>query len=230
MKIARARTAAILVAVFAAVSWVPVAQAANDGASRIAPPGSSAFGKSLTEWLTTYWEWSLGTGNDPDEGVVGRVLLMPLPAANYLGGSGATAEDPWRFEGQLATTVRPGTPFVLPLLTLYGERYADDSFDDPALFTGTTMSATLTIDGRTVISPATSSLFTVPTTSFDPAVVYPEATDYGSVAAIWFKGLGFVSPPLPVGVHVIHLVGTLNVPGFFFEAFDNTWTVTVSPH
>jgi hypothetical protein len=81
-----------------------------------------------------------------------------------------------------------------------------------------------------VISPATSSLFTVPTKSFDPAVEYPEPTSYDSVAAIWFKGLGFVSPPLPVGVHVIHLVGTLNVPGFFFEAFDNTWTVTVSPH
>jgi hypothetical protein len=220
----------ILVAIIAAGSWVAPAGAASDGAPRIAPPVSNAYGKTLTEWLTTYWQWSLSTAQDLSQSIVGRVQLMPLPSEDFLGGSG-TSDEPYVFAGELAITIRPGTPFVLPLLTLYGERYNDGTPDDnPADFSGTTMSATLTIDGRTVLSPANDSAFTVPTTFFHPAVVYPEPTGYNSVAAIWFQSLGIVSPPLPVGVHVIHLDGTLDVPGFFVETFDNTWTVTVSPH
>lgn len=232
MKNARARTAAmsVLVAIIAAGSWVAPAGAASDGAPRIAPPVSNAYGKTLTGWLTTYWQWSLSTAQDLNQSMVGHVQLMPLPSEDFLGGTG-TSDDPYVFAGELAITIRPGTPFVLPLLTLYGERYNDGTPDDnPADFTGTTMSATLTIDGRTVLSPANDSAFTVPTTFFHPAVVYPEPTGYNSVAAIWFQGVGIVSPPLPVGVHVIHLDGTLDVPGFFVETFDNTWTVTVSPH
>lgn len=232
MKNARTRTAAmsILVAIIAAGSWVAPAGAASDGAPRIAPPVSNAYGKTLTEWLTTYWQWSLSTAQDLSQSIVGHVQLMPLPSEDFLGGTG-TSDDPYVFAGELAITIRPGTPFVLPLLTLYGERYNDGTPDDnPADFSGTTMSATLTIDGRTVLSPANDSAFTVPTTFFHPAVVYPEPTGYNSVAAIWFQSLGIVSPPLPVGVHVIHLDGTLDVPGFFVETFDNTWTVTVSPH
>lgn len=232
MKTARARTAAmsVLVAIIAAGSWVAPAGAASDGAPRIAPPVSNAYGKTLTEWLTTYWQWSLSTAQDLNQSIVGRVQLMPLPSEDFLGGTG-TSDDPYVLAGELAITIRPGTPFVLPLLTLYGERYNDGTPDDnPADFTGTTMSATVTIDGRTVLSPANDSAFTVPTTFFDPAVVYPEPTGYNSIAAIWFQGVGIVSPPLPAGVHVIHLNGTLDVPGFFVETFDNTWTVTVSPH
>jgi hypothetical protein len=232
MKNARARTAAmsVLVAIVAAGSWVAPAGAASDGAPRIAPPVSSAYGKTLTEWLTTYWQWSLSTAQDLNQSTVGHVQLMPLPSEDFLGGTG-TSDDPYVLVGELAIAIRPGTPLVLPLLTLYGERYNDGTPDDnPASFTGTTMSATLTIDGRTVLSPANDSAFTVPTTFFQPAVVYPEPTGYNSVAAIWFQGVGIVSPPLPVGVHVIHFDGTLDVPGYFVETFDNTWTVTVSPH
>ena len=56
------------------------------------------------------------------------------------------------------------------------------------------------------------------------------------MAAIWFEDIGIVSPPLAVGVHVIHLDATLIVPaspGFptgLGLVYDNTWTVTVSPH
>jgi hypothetical protein len=164
-----------------------------------------------------------------NQSTVGHVQLLPLPPEEFIHGSGAP-DDPFVFAGELAITLRPGAPFVLPLLTLYGETYKDGTSDDPAAFTGTTMSATLTIDGRTVLSPANDSAFTVPTTFFHPAVVYPEPTSYNSVAAIWFQALGFVSPPLSVGVHVIHLNGALDVPGYFSETFDNTWTVTVSPH
>jgi len=220
----------ILVAIFAAGLLTAPAGAAGDGAARIAPPVSNAYGKTLAAWLSSYWQWNLSTAQDLNQSTVGNVQLMPLPAEDFLGGSG-TPDDPYLLRGELAITLRPGTPFVLPLLTLYGETYNNGApDDDPAAFAGTTMSATLTIDGQTVLSPANDSAFTVPTTFFDPAVPYPEPTSYGSVAAIWFKALGFVSPPLSVGVHVIHLDGDLDVPGFFSETFDNTWIVTVSPH
>jgi len=210
--------------------WMAPAGAADDGAAQIAPPASTAFGKTLTEWLSTYWQWSLSTAADPNQSTVGQVQLLPLPSEDFLGGSG-TPNDPFAFAGELAITLRPGTPFVLPLLTLYGESYNNGTpADDPSSFSGTTMSATLTIDGRTVLSPANDSAFTVGTTFFHPAVVYPEPTSYGSVAAIWFQALGFVSPPLSVVSDVFHMNGALDVPGFFSETFDNTWTVTVSPH
>ena len=55
-------------------------------------------------------------------------------------------------------------------------------------------------------------------------------TGYGSVAALWFQGINIISPPLPVGVHVIHLDATNIVPGFFGVVYNNTWIVTVTPH
>jgi hypothetical protein len=159
---------------------------------------------------------------------------MPIPAEVPTSGSG-TPEDPVVLVGELAITLRPGTPFVLPLVGIVGERYEGYPGvpdDDPALFTDLLagISAHLTIDGKTIISDANKAAFYLPATFFDPVVTYPEPTLYGSVAAVWFQGIGIVSPPLSVGVHVIHLDATLIVPGFFGEIFDNTWTVTVTPH
>ena len=229
---ARAAMMSVLSAIAATLLWAGSAAAATDGAPWIAPPVSQADGKSLTEWLSVYWRWYYGTAQDPAQSLVGRVQLMPLPAGEYVSGSGSP-DDPAEFVGELAITLRPGTPFVLPLVALAGERYEGYPGvpdDDPAAFSGTTMCATLTIDGRTVVSPANDAAFFVPTTFFDPIVTYPAPTSYGSVAAVWFEGIGIVSPPLLAGVHVIHLGAALIVPPFFGLIFDNTWTVTVSPH
>src|SRR5690242_19735785 len=144
MKKARTGTAlmSVLVAIAAAGSWMAPAGAASDGAPRIAPPVSDAYGKTLSEWLSTYWQWNLSTAQDLNQSTVGRVQLLPLPSEEFLGGSG-TPNDPYVLVGELAITVRPGTPLVLPLLTLYGETYNNGTpDDDPAAFTGTTMSAT----------------------------------------------------------------------------------------
>jgi hypothetical protein len=157
---------------------------------------------------------------------------MPIPAGEPVSGSG-TPEDPVVLVGELEITLPPGTPFVLPLVDLAGERYEGYPGvpdDDPALASLATMSANLTIDGRTVVSNANEAAFTTPLTFFNPVVTYPEPTPYGSVAAVWFKGIVIVSPPLPVGVHVMHVDATLIVPGFFGVIFDNTWTVTVTAH
>ena len=222
---------AMLVAV-AALSWVAPVEAVNTGAPRIAPPVSSAFGKTLTEWLSTYFRWYYATDQDPAQSVIGHVQLMPLPNGQQVGGSGSP-EDPAVFVGELDVILRPGTPFVLPLVNVVGERYEGypANPDDPlALGDTAEMSAHLTIDGRTIVSDANQAAFFIPTTPFDPIVTYPEPTFYGSVAAIWLTGIGVVSPPLSVGVHVMHLDATLILPGVFGEIFHNTWTVTVTPH
>lgn len=224
----------VILAIVAAVFWVAPVAATDSGAPRIAPPVSHAYGKTLPEWLDIYWRWSLGTAQDPAQSTVGHVQLMPQPAEELVSGSG-TPEDPAVLVGELAITLRPGTPFVLPLVGIVGERYAGYPAvpdDDPALFTDLLegISVNLTIDGRTIISDANQAAFYLPATFLDPIVIYPEPTSYGSVAAIWFQGIFIVSPPLSVGVHVIHLDATNIVPGVFGLVYDNTWIVTVTPH
>jgi hypothetical protein len=224
--------ASVILAIVATASWVGPVAAEN--APRIIPAASDAYGKTYPEWFSIYWRWSLGTAQDPTQSTVGRVQLMPQPPEEFVSGSG-TPEDPAVFVGQMALTLRPGTPFALPLLGLYGERYAGYPAvpdDDPALFTHLldTFSASLTIDGKTIISDANQAAFYLPATFLDPIVTYPEPTSYGSVAAVWFQGINILSPPLPVGEHVIHLDGTGIVPGFFGTVYHNTWIVTVTSH
>lgn len=217
----------------ATVAWVAPATAVDRGAPRIAPPVSNAYGKTLPEWLATYYRWYYGTAQDISQSVVGHVQLLPLPAGEQVGGSG-TSDDPAVLVGELEMNLRPGTPFVLPLVGLVGERYegypgAPD--DDPAFFAPlTAMSAHLTIDGKTVVSDANQAAFTTPVTFFNPLVPYPAPTDYGSVAAVWFTAIGIVSPPLSAGVHVVHLDSALIVEGIFGVTYDNTWTITVTQH
>lgn len=231
--ISKAGAAAMSVLLAATVAWVAPVAAVNGGAPRIAPPVSNAYGKTFPEWLATYYRWYYGTGQDLSQSVVGRVQLLPLPAGEQVGGSG-TSDDPAILVGELEITLRPGTPFVLPLVGLVGERYAAYTGfpdDDPAfLIPLTSMSAHLTIDGKTVVSDANQAAFTAPVTYFDPLVAYPEPTGYGSVAAVWFTAIGIVSPPLSAGVHVIHLDSALIVEGIFGVSYDNTWTVTVAQH
>jgi hypothetical protein len=221
----------VMLAIVAAALLVAPVAAANDGAPRIAPPGSHAFGKTYPEQFTDYWRWFFGTAQDPAQSTNGHVTFISQPVGEPISGSG-TPEDPVVLVGELAITLRPGTSFVLPLVGTVGERYEGYPGvpdDDPANFTNS-LSATLTIDGRTVVSDANDDAFFIPVTYFDPIVAYPEPTSYGSVAAVWFDGIGIVSPPLPVGVHVIHLDATIIVPGAFGVTFDNTWTITVIAH
>jgi hypothetical protein len=220
----------LLLVVVATAVWGAPFAVAGDGTSRIAPPVSHAYGKTLAEWQTAYWRWFLGSDQDPDQSMVGNVKLMPNPDQDVSGAG--TPEDPVLVIGELAITLRPGTPFVLPLIAFIGERYNDGTpDDDPAMYAGRLgdVSLNLTIDGRTVVSDANKAAFHVPTVTFDPIVIYPEPTDYGAVAAIWFHGVAIVSPPLSVGQHVIRLDGTDVVPGVFSVIFRNTWYVTVSP-
>ena len=208
---------------------------------RIAPPGSVAYGKSLTEWLSIYWRWSYGTGADITQSKVGIVQLMPIPAGDWTGSG--TLEDPWVAVGRLEITIPAGTPFVLPQFSWVGERYQGYPSvpDDPTMADECVLNylrPTLTIDGITVMSEANMAAFYVPPTFFDPIVVYPEPTWYGAVAGVFFQGVGLVCQPLPVGVHEIHLFEPYLLPAGCYPlypdglglVYDNTWIVTVVPY
>jgi len=207
-------------------------------ASQIAPPNSDAYGKSLTEWLTVYWQWYF-TGADPAESKVGPVELLPLPAGEFVSGS-FTPEDPALLRGEIEITLRPGTPFVLPLYAWTTERYQGYPLvpDDPQMDGTVALGSghpTLTIDGKVVITDANKAAYFVPHTPLDPIAEYPVPTDYGSVASTSFQGVGVVGNPLSPGTHVIHLYEPLilqpgdypGLPGGVGVIYDNTWIITV---
>ena len=202
----------------------------------VAPPGSRAYGRTLAEWLETYWRWNLSTGSDPDQSLVGRVKLLPIPVPNQIGGSGTPA-DPAILQGQVEVNLKAGTPFVTPLFAWIAERYDpatgipdDPTFPDDILLAG--VSPNMTIDGCPVMSDENERRYYVPATPFVPPAVYPDASSYGSVAALYFQGCGIVALPLAPGVHVIqlHEPYIIDSLGFSFGViYDNTWIINVSP-
>ena len=196
---------ALLMLAPAGSAWEDRDERGNTG---IFPAQAHPYGKSLAEWLGTYWRWYYA-GANPAQGMVGDVLLMPLPVGDLISGTGTPA-DPALYRGKLEITVTEGTPFVLPEFAWVGERYQDYPtvpddlpISDRVLLAG--VYPKLTIDGKTVLSDANKAAYYVPVTPFDPIVVYPTPSSYGSVAALFFQGDGIVSKPLPLGRHVIHL-------------------------
>ncbi len=197
------------------------------GPPQIVPPDSVFEGKTLAQWLETYWRWYYG--GEPASGKIGSVQLMPLPAGELISGTG-TPEDPALYRGTINFTLPKDTPFVLPAYAWVGERYNNGTPDDPAfadqlLWDG--VSPYLTIDGTTVISDANEKAFYVGYTPFDPIVTYPAPSSYGSIAAIYFQGVGMVCADLKPGNHVIRLYEPYIIPGYWGLIYDNTWVITV---
>lgn len=223
----------LVLAIMAMAFWATPATAGDGHDHGTAPPGSHAYGKILTEWLSVYWRWYY-SGADPAQSFVGRVKLMPLPAGELISGTG-TPDDPALYRGHLEITLRPGTPFVLPLSAWSVERYNNGNPDDAPIPDAEYLagvSPSLYIDGRRIVSDRNERIFYVPLTEFDPIVIYPEPTSYNSYAIVAFQGHGIVSPPLSVGRHVIHLYEPYIIRTTYSlgTIYDNTWIVTVKPH
>ena len=232
-----ARKAGILLAVAAMLSTVVpslTAYADSKGRGRDNPlvynPAAKVHGKSLTDWLLTYWRWSF-TGADLAESVVNGVQLMPIPAEEQISGAG-TAEDPALLRGRIQFTLPEGTPFVLPASAWTQERFNDGRpdelpFAEDRYLEG--ISPTLTIDGQVVLSDANEAAFHIPPTPFDPVVLYDEPTSYGSIGVVAIQTVGVVVKPLKKGRHVVHLYEPYIIPGFSFGIiYDNTWEITVT--
>jgi hypothetical protein len=96
---------------------------------------------------------------------------------------------------------------------------------------------TLSIDGKVVINNDNKAEFYVPATYFPEMVEYPTPSSYGSIGALFYQGVGFVSQPLSVGTHVVHLLEPLIIPAGAYPPladgigliYDNTWVIKVVP-
>lgn len=183
------------------------------------PPGgtlqSKAYGKTLTEWMQRYWTWSLGGGGEDHDG---NVTFLPLPNGDLIDGS-ITYNDPALLVGHLDISLKPGTPFVLPVIVWYGETYdpalhfPNDPVLPASLFTDPSKATTkVYIDGRPVMD---STIASVSPYYYGPApisVTYAEPTSYGSIGAVYVQGVGFVQEPLSVGPHTIALTSEVEIP------------------
>ena len=236
------RLITITTAIALAMTLLATGAATVQAGSKASPPQSSAFGKTLPEWMQLYIGWLLGGG----VGHVGQVQFLPLPSGELQGGSGTYA-DPATLVGHLDVTLRAGSPFVLSVIGWFGETYLPETGypDDPPLpadiFTNRDVITKVYIDGKPVMD---STLASVSPFYYGPVpldVVYPAPTSYGSIGAIFTQGIGFVHPPLSVGRHTIELESELLIPpdpDFLNLAvypdgvgvrFINTWTITVAP-
>jgi len=191
--------------------------------SKASPPQSSAFGKTLPEWMQLYMNWLVNDG-DSNNAHVGRVQFLPLPSGVDAGGSG-TYNDPDVFVGHLEVCLPPGSPFVLPVVAWFdstgGLILPADLFTDP-----NNAQTTVYVDGKPVMDSTQASV-----SPFYFGIVYPDPTFFA-------QGVGFVHPPLSVGTHTIKLDSELLVPpdvyvydpvsGLGVE-FHNTWTLNVAP-
>jgi hypothetical protein len=210
--------------------------AAND---KTAPPNSKAFGHSLTEWTTLYFERAF-TGSTDD--TVKRVKLLPIPAGEWQGDGSFTSSDPSTLVGAADVSLKPGTPFVLPVTVWYGESYntgqKDDAELDSSFFTGSHV--LVRMDGTAIIDSAVDNLadWYFGPAYFDPPIVYDHPTSYGSISANFVQGLSFVHRPLSRGDHVLTLESELIafVPDYYAPGvnldigvkFHNTWTIHVT--
>lgn len=226
-----------------AVALLGAPRHAVEAGGKASPPQSSAFGKTLPEWMQLFWIANLEGGPD----YVGAVKLLPLPQG-IIGGGTFTYADPGVFTGHLDVTLGPGTPFVLPVVVWIGEAYETalhypiDPVIPAEFFTDPSKAITkVYIDGQPVMDSTKASVSPFYFGPVPLGVVYPEPSDYGSISAIYVQGVGFVHPPLSVGVHTIALESELLIPpnpsylnlnvypGGSGIHFFNTWTITVSP-
>jgi len=213
--------------------------------SKASPPQSSAFGKTLPEWMQLYIGWLLGGGANH----VGHVQFLPLPTSGTFTGAGTYA-DPGTFVGDhLDVSLPPGSPFVLSVIGWFGETYAPETGypDDPVLpadiFTNNPKDPIVRvyIDGKPVMDSTKASVSPFYYGPMPLDVTYPEPSSYGSTGVIFTQGIGFVHPPLSVGRHTIELESEsfippdgafLNLalyPGGIGVRYLNTWTITVAP-
>ena len=189
--------------------------------------------------MVLYFEWSFTGVVDP---AAKGVKFLPIPNGVPEGGGSFTAADPGTLVGSAEVTLKPGTPFVLPVVAWYGESYNTGQQPDAELRKSifTKSNALVRVDGKAVIDSKRDNLarWYVPPACFDPPIVYPEPTSSGSISANFVQGLNLVHGPLSKGDHVLTLKSEFIalVPNYYGPGNDlnvgvkyqNTWTIDVT--
>lgn len=174
--------------------------------------------------LVTYYARQIG---GEELGRKGNTVYLPIPAGTLDEASGL-------YVGTQTFTLASGERFFLPVHTWYGETYEDGSTDPEdfppnSLYTQSN-DVLVSLDGEPLIDSAKDDLadFFVDVAYFDEPIVYDEPTDYGSINAIYIKGLAVTSPKLDAGTHEVHLTVSAQflTDNFGFSGYDNTWTLT----
>lgn len=199
----------------AGISTSPVIAAQTNSAAKILPPHSNVYGKTLTEWLTAYWQWYYTTTDNTQPFYDGNVRFMPLPSGQLISGTG-TPEDPTLYKGQIEVTLKnPGTPFVLPAFSFNYECYGNavhtcttkDVLPGGTLVPDATVMSlitdqNLTLDGKPILQDFWDYYIS---NEFTPPAYYPQRTSYGSTDVWYQQGVGFVVAPLTPGKHKLTL-------------------------
>lgn len=195
-----------------------------------APRGhSTAYGKSLSQWMVQYMTWFLSeSGADHDK----NVTYMPLPGGDEVVWTTDETTGYWLGTGVTSVSMKTGDAFAMPMFVWYGERYQgypdvpDDPWEIVPPHSITDAMVQVSMDGKTLVDSGTSDMTEYYWEFwFDNPVVYPEPSWYGSVAALWAKGIGFVHTPLSRGSHTMKLRVQSDYWGVIF---DNTWHITVT--
>jgi hypothetical protein len=177
--------------------------------------------RTLGDWMSDYWRVTLEGGPTTDGDL--SFLLLPdevMPVSGY-------------DTGTRTVTVNAGQTLALTFYVWLGESYSDRPDDVPEsaapgeYFTGPRMHLRLTLDDTVLLdSDAGDSLAPLyfDTQTFSPPIVYPEPTAYGSLSALWVRGLGGLLSPLSPGAHTLRLVAFQDD---YAVGFDTTWSITV---
>jgi hypothetical protein len=223
-----------------AVIGIGITAGTASATDHTAPPNSKAFGKSLADWTSAYFV--PGFSGSPID-TIKKVKLLPLPAGTQVGGD-FTSSNPATVVGALDVTLKPGTPFVLPVAIWFGEKYStppglpDDAPLNASVFTGSNV--LVKVDGVAVIDSHKGDLarWYVAPQYYDPPITYPAPTSYGSIAANFVQGLAFVHHPLSKGDHTLTLKSEIItfVPNYYGPGlnldigvrYENSWTIHVT--
>jgi hypothetical protein len=201
----------------AAWAFVATSSQAADSGSRVLPPNSNAFGKSLAEWLRAS---NVSPGQIED-----HVLLDFQRTTENVTGSGTIA-DPLVFWQTAKVTLKPGTAFVSGPIQ-YSATAPEPVIPDDYWGFGSYTFGEVVLDGRTVMSEEDCGDYYVSPQMFDPVL---------SSGVYEAQGFIFACKPLSVGAHALHMRGTVLLPAGnvfvgseFGAVFDLTVTITVAP-
>lgn len=207
------------------------------GTNPVSPPTSTAFGKSLDDWIGTYFrQWltlpaAIGEKN---------VTFLPIScdaSTPTCSCQGTPTEQACTFD----VTVAPGTALALPFISWLGWNSLDDVLPSecwgatcPASsnpYNLTTVFADATLDGKAIAEP--SAAYYVGPTPFEPPIPCPYPGDPNNMCVL-YQAIGAVIKPLTPGNHQLYLysgmLGEDPPPaGPWALTYENTWNIRVVP-
>jgi hypothetical protein len=203
------------------------------GVNPVSPPNSNAFGKSLDDWMGSYFRQYLTEGVVGEKNVTFLPIECPVPGPTCDCSATPTGVACW-----FDVTVPPGTALSLPFVSWLG--WGPDDVLPPECWGQTCVGpppvnlrevfADATLDGQSIAEP--SAAYYVGPTDLDPPILCPLGGPDNY--CVLYQAIGVVIKPLTPGVH--HLVlysgfrGEDPAPvGPWALTYNNTWNITVLP-